>query len=256
MFSLRTLQRRVINTMLSTSSTSTTSTTSTTIQTLHVYDHCPFCIRVDLILNWNSISYQRKSYGYSDQNGKALTGKKQLPVLEYTTNGETKYMPESLDIINFLVNNNFANSILQDDIQKQQLEDWNKSFKASVNDLTRSRILKMPPKFMDFATQEDRDYAMNKYISKGFSYEQAELNYEQALIKCNESLVSFDKQFLTTEGKSIHGGDVYGMNDMLFLPDIRKLTCVKDLIWPDRVRKYVEEASNDGGVCLYDDWSC
>ena len=109
---------------------------------------------------------------------------------------------------------------------------------------------------MDFATQEDRDYAMNKYISKGFSYEQAELNYEQALINCNESLVLFDQQFLTTEGKSIHGGDVYGMNDMLFLPDIRKLTCVKDLIWPDRVRKYVEEASNDGGVCLYDDWSC
>ena len=242
--------------LLSTHPTPPTSAT-TQIQTLHVYDHCPFCIRVDLILNWNNIPYQRKLYGYADQAGpKSLTGKKQLPVLEYTTHhGDTQHMPESLDIIAFLINNNFAMALKQDETQKQQLEEWNTSFKASVNDLTRSRILQMPPKLMDFATQEDRDYAMNKYISKGFSYEQAEMNYDVALIACNESLVAFEKQFLT-EGKSIHGGDVYGMNDMLFLPDLRKLTCVEDLIWPDRVRKYVESACRAGGICLYDDWAC
>ena len=44
---------------------------------LHLYDHCPFCIRVDLALGWANVNYQRKLYGYGDIEGpKALTGEK------------------------------------------------------------------------------------------------------------------------------------------------------------------------------------
>ena len=52
--------------------------------TLHVYDHCPFCIRVDLFLGWNSIKYDRVIYGYGDVEGPVRMhphAKKQLPVL-------------------------------------------------------------------------------------------------------------------------------------------------------------------------------
>ena len=31
---------------------------------LHLYDHCPFCIRVELVLGWKGIAYERKVYGY------------------------------------------------------------------------------------------------------------------------------------------------------------------------------------------------
>ena len=37
--------------------------------------------------------------------------------------------------------------------------------------LTRPRLLQMP--IADFATQEDRQYQMDKYIAKGFDYEKA-----------------------------------------------------------------------------------
>jgi len=62
--------------------------------TLHLYDHCPFCIRIELILCRLNIPYDRVVYGYGqgagadrkgyDESGGpvALTGKKMLPVLE------------------------------------------------------------------------------------------------------------------------------------------------------------------------------
>ena len=82
--------------------------------TLHVYDHCPFCIRVDLFLGWQGVPYTRALYGYGDMEGPtALTGKKQLPVLEYTPAAAAAgtaagppppvRLPESLDIIDHLV---------------------------------------------------------------------------------------------------------------------------------------------------------
>jgi glutaredoxin 2 len=241
------------------SSSSSSSSSSIQIKTLHVYDHCPFCIRVDLVLGWNDILYSRKLYGYADIDGPtALTGKKQLPVLEYVQDGETKYLPESLDIIEFLVEKGFAARppMAQSTQRQQSLKTWEKQHKPSVNDLTRSRILKLPKEYVDFATQADRDYAMNKYIKKGFSYTNAQARTEEALAECAASLQAFEQEFLPNGEISLHGGTEYGMDDIVYLPDLRKLTCVKDLQIPAGVRKYVETAMNKGGVSLYNDWAC
>lgn len=74
---------------------------------LHLYDHCPFCFRVELLLSQNNIPYKRVVYGYGqgaspdkcgyDETGGpvALTGKKMLPVLEV----DGTMMGESLEII-------------------------------------------------------------------------------------------------------------------------------------------------------------
>ena len=32
--------------------------------TLHLYEHCPFCVRVQLTLGWKGIPYETKAYGY------------------------------------------------------------------------------------------------------------------------------------------------------------------------------------------------
>ena len=33
---------------------------------LSVYDHCPYCIRVELVLGWLGLNYERVVYGYGD----------------------------------------------------------------------------------------------------------------------------------------------------------------------------------------------
>ena len=62
---------------------------------LHVYDHCPFCNRVEWLMQRHRLPYRRVLYGYGagarpekcDGHGYGegplhLTGKKMLPVLE------------------------------------------------------------------------------------------------------------------------------------------------------------------------------
>ena len=68
---------------------------SSTEYVLHVYDHCPFCNRVEWLMQRHCLPYRRVLYGYGagarpekcDGHGYGegplhLTGKKMLPVLE------------------------------------------------------------------------------------------------------------------------------------------------------------------------------
>lgn len=68
---------------------------------LHLYDHCPYCTRVELVLGWHGRRYERAVYGYADVKGPtALTGKKVLPVITWRDeDGMEHTLGESLDII-------------------------------------------------------------------------------------------------------------------------------------------------------------
>ena len=86
---------------------------------LHVYDHCPFCNRVEWLMQHYNIPYQRVTYGYGagakpekcDGHGYGegpvpLTGAKMLPVLEgpgVPCAPGARGMPESMEICAFLI---------------------------------------------------------------------------------------------------------------------------------------------------------
>ena len=86
---------------------------------LHVYDHCPFCNRVEWLMQHYGISYERVLYGYGagadpkkcDGHGYGtgplpLTGKKMLPVLcgeGVPSAPGASGMPESMEICSFLI---------------------------------------------------------------------------------------------------------------------------------------------------------
>merc|ERR1719424_2083214 len=71
---------------------------------LHLYDHCPFCTRVELVLGWRGIRYDRSVYGYSDVAGpSALLGQKMLPVIAWSDAADKPHLlQESRDIIEAL----------------------------------------------------------------------------------------------------------------------------------------------------------
>eukprot|EP00729_Bicosta_minor_P004489 gene4489-35137_t len=225
--------------------------------TLHVYDHCPFCIRVELLLGWKGISYDRVVYGYGDALGsdkpltykgdRILTGKKQLPVLEFVGKGG-KLLPESGDII----------ALLEDPLvyrlppksERQDLKDFfSGGFKVLSRELTRPRIIKMTH-LRDWAKPEDVAYAKDKYIKGGFNYEEAEANdasnkkaMEQRLVKLNELLLS--------DSALNDGGVGLTWDDLVYLPDLRTLSCVEGLAWPPRLKAYVEAAFSRANVQTY-----
>ena len=67
--------------------------------TLYHYVHCPFCIRVRLVLGFLNLNYESVVVSYDDEDTpKSLTGKKMLPILAH----DQGVMNESLEIISFL----------------------------------------------------------------------------------------------------------------------------------------------------------
>ncbi len=71
--------------------------------TLYHYVHCPFCIRVRLVLGFLNLNYESVVVSYDDEEApKNLTGKKMLPILAC----DTGVMNESLEIISFLDSSN------------------------------------------------------------------------------------------------------------------------------------------------------
>ena len=231
---------------------------------LHMYDHCPFCIRVELALGWANVDYKRKLYGYGDMEGpKALTGKKILPVLEFNDKqtGAKQMLRESLDIIDRLHDDGWLDKYpLSPRIVDETLKNWESEYKPHCRILTRPRILKLPAELVDFATEADRTYAVNKYTKKGFDYDAAWAKSDEAKEAVAESLDRLagilEQRNQSSSNLTLSGGDKYDMNDCIYLPDLRRLTCVKEVKWPPIVRKYVDDACRAAGVDTYDSWSC
>ena len=126
---------------------------------LYHYVHCPFCIRVRLVLGYLSLQYESKVLAYNDaETPTRLTGKKMLPILAF----DKGIMNESLDIIAFLDRENKL--ITPDIIHSSQFKDF-ETFLSSIAGPIHS--LAMPywiytPEF----TAESRQYFQNKKEEK------------------------------------------------------------------------------------------
>jgi len=220
--------------------------------TLHLYDHCPYCTRVELVLGWRGLPYRRLVYGYADVDGPtALTGKKVLPVLEWRhPSGKDHRMGESKDIIELLdASHGPEHRIIsptgrtRDDVRA-----WQKKLRKFMHKLTRPRLLEMP--IADFATQADKRYQMDKYIARGFDYDDALAQTDQLLPRVSQLLADFEPLLL---GDGSLNRVRWTWDDLHTLPSLRVLTCVRGLVWPPRVRAYVADAHSAAGVGLYFD---
>ncbi|EHH66930.1 glutaredoxin 2 [Gluconobacter morbifer] len=63
---------------------------------LHVYEHCPFCVKARMIFGLKKIPYERRIFLNDDVDGPvSMVGRKIVPILE--ENG--RFMAESMDIV-------------------------------------------------------------------------------------------------------------------------------------------------------------
>jgi len=216
--------------------------------TLHLYDHCPFCVRAELILGLFEIPYDRVVYnygegassdklGYNEDGGPvALTGKKMLPVLcgpdvpspiRFDGKGKMKGLPESLDIIAFLVKKHGLT--LPCETSPDKLVQWKKRFVQYKSKLTRPRLINI--KVKDWEDKRDIDYAKNKYQKGGFDYEEALEQTDELMKEMNDILIQLDN--LIEGEESIRPWGI-GMDDIKLLPDMKSLSAVKGIVWPKK----------------------
>ena len=225
--------------------------------TVHLYDHCPFCLRVELLMGHAGLDYERVVHGYGagapdgapgyNRTGGpvALTGHKMLPVLQGDNLPPLKEgykgMPESLEVCAFLMGEHKLQ--IPCDAGRGDLSKWQKRFKPLHTNLTRPRMIKMD--VVDWQQPTDVEYAKWKYTTKfNFDYSEAEAKTADDIAAMNEILLELEGLI---KGPPTGPDDTYSLNpwgfsmdDVKLLPNLRNLTCVAGLAWPPIVRAYVE----------------
>ena len=191
---------------------------------LHVYDHCPYCVRVELFLSWRKVEYERIVYGYGDQSHetgpKKLMGKKLLPVLEMLEDGkESAFMGESLDIIAFL-DDKLGSAPMREATGAATA--WVKTLKPSQRILCRPRILQMP--VYDWENQKMlhmQNQSMEGRVSTDAAMKQSDEMKKIASARLEE--LGASPLLARQDGE-------YTYDDITCF-ELRTLSCVKSISW-------------------------
>jgi len=205
---------------------------------LHSYDHCIESIKVELALAFLGVPYKRQLYGFSDASGIKPLKKKPLPVIELKGYANIN---KASDIIDFLDTNTTHRSF-PPETNRKDLKQWLDDTYKIREELVNPRLTDMPVK--DWQENEDR-----RKWEKAHPQRDALDRTFDLIIKIDAKLEQFSNDILYNEfGLNEFG---FGMDDLIALPQLRLLTCVKGINWPKKVRSYLQNAFQDTTADLY-----
>jgi glutaredoxin 2 len=203
---------------------------------LYTYEHCPFCVRVKMILNLTKTPYEEVILLNDDEETPIkLCGAKQVPILEY----DNKILVESLEIVDFI---NQKNNLLSTSSQilNTKIENWISSSYDYLIKLAFPRLLKL--NLPEFKTQSAVNYFRKKKESS------IKMTFEEALSQTNE-LIQQAQEHQNELSEFLPDGTLITKNDIILLPILRLLSCVEGLQWNEKVLKY---ANNMAKICNID----
>ncbi|CAE8608960.1 unnamed protein product [Polarella glacialis] len=241
---------------------------------LHMYDHCMFCSRARLVLGWLGVPYMPVTYGYGqgadplkcagtgyDPTGGPvkLTGKKSLPVLEggaVPVQNGMKGMPESGEICSFVVALSRSDRKIAPATGRSDVAEWFARCRSVGSQLHRPRIIHMP--LPDFADPRDVAYSKYSHTKSGFDYEASLAKSPQLLKEINDILQELEPMLRgeTNERTPCLNAWGFSMDDVMILSYMRNLTCVRAIVWPTKVRDYVEKTCAQAGMSTYWQHAC
>ena len=199
------------------------------VPVLYVYDHCPFCVRARMIFGLKRMPFKLDFLMNDDVvTPTRMTGKKVLPILEL--DGEA--MGESLDIVAKI--DAIGKPILQKATDREDISMWLKKNKDLMRKVTRPRdALALYP---EFATRAARaTWVQNHPLSEG-SFEEALESSEEFIQDLQLQLI--DLSDMIYDEKSVNKGGL-SYDDITLWPTLRRLTIVKGLEWPEKLKSYL-----------------
>ena len=219
---------------------------------LFVYDHCPYCVKARMIFGIRAIDFHMRVLLNDDiETPVKMIGKKMLPILELKSH---KYMPESLDIIEYMDKNypppQEIHFSLPDDVRLMSLLDEEKQAHYS---LVMPRWVRSNLK--EFQTEGARAYFQEKKEKMIGPFDQAMERTEEYKTIMEDTLSRIENTwtFQPEENKFWYVDGRLSLNDFHLFAFLRSLSIVKDLRWPTLLKDYAELASKKSGVNLHFD---
>ncbi len=208
---------------------------------LYIYEHCPFCIRVKMILNLTQTPFEEVVLLNDDEETPIkLCGKKQVPILE----AEGRIIVESLDIVDFV--DKKVGGFLSPKTNKN-IEMWVDDAKNYLYYLTFPRVIKQD--LPEFKTDSAISYFKNKK-EKGIG-----ISFEELMEKTPEYKLEAEHHLkllapLLTKLPSIKNKD-FSKDDIILFPVLRLLSCVYGLKWEKSVQEYLRHISTMTRIPLH-----
>ena len=209
---------------------------------LYQYDHCPFCVRADMVAGWRQVPHE-KVYLLNDDEAAhiALVGAKQVPILQFD---DGSAMVESLEIVAELdaVDTGADRLDPWDEVapQRQALN----AVGQAVNCLLfpRSVAIGLP----EFATPGAIAYfTERKQAIIGMSFAEAMAGTGRWQAEVEAALAAMPPVDPP--------GDRLRMGDVLLYPSLRNLTMVRGLAFPGWMRGYIDRVTALCATQTYDD---
>ena len=203
---------------------------------LYLYEHCPFCARVQLALGLKRIPYEKAIVMEGDAaTPTRLIGKKAVPILKKL---DGAHMGESLNIVGYVDQIGYPKRF--DGAPDGRIEAWidaawGLSLKLFIPRFTQGD-------FPELATREARE----AYRAR----EERAFGDLDALLRATPEYIALMQPLLAQLDRLLQGRDEIGISDIKLWPILRSLSIVQALEFPATVRGYMERLAREGGVPL------
>ena len=211
---------------------------------LFQYDHCPFCVRADMVAKYKQVNFE-SVYLLNDDADSCIdrVGKKMVPILEI----DGQSIGESLDIAHKLDELGKTDQVIAEGGDSDRFTQPLMTENRAIFSLLFPRSVQMG--LPEFATQSAIEfYRVNKEAMIECSFEQALENTAEHKSRVEEVLSDLPELV-----KPSDRGGLLSWDDVMIFPMLRNLTMVKDLQMPAQVVDYINEVAALTKVELYTD---
>ncbi|MBR0558854.1 glutaredoxin 2 [Neokomagataea anthophila] len=212
---------------------------SSALPILHVYEHCPFCVKARMIFGLHALPFEKRIFLHDDTTGPTeMVGRKVVPILE--ENGT--FMPESLDIIAHIEKS--APTPLLTGPLNDAITQWLSSIAAPAYKLLIPRVASAP--FPEFSTTSARANFIRRK-------ERAEHPFGIILDNSTDDIQHINQKLLELapliqSPSAVNGTLSY--DDLHLFAQLRSLSLIRGIHYPVEVDAYRHTMSERARVPL------
>jgi glutaredoxin 2 len=209
---------------------------------LYLYEHCPFCVRAQMIVGLRNVDYQPQVLLNDDEATPInMIGKKSVPILQRR---DGRFMAESLDIVSHI--DNLLGMPILSGPTNPLIAQWLNEASDTLFKLAIPRWAQAP--LPEFATASARAYFIQNKTRMFGAFSDL-LEQTPALIsQAERDLRSLAE--LIVPGRGCNG--MLSDDDILLFPYLRALSIVANVSYPVQVNNYRLGMALRANVQLHD----